>query len=186
MIYLALAVLLLTSVLGALSPWSAIVFIYTPLKRVTLAQHGHRRDSSGRCRRLMGWTAARNELSGQGWALLCHPPRSGGNCRIFCDCMDLSRAICPKPGLLIGRRPTWICRTDRQTGQQTGQQRAGAAHREPVPLPIQDGRDGVPGRRGAFGHRVSLCAIQFSRQLTLSARGGYFWLRFFICRCCSR
>jgi heme o synthase len=67
LVYLALAVNLLTSVLGAVTLIS-YVFIYTPLKRVTWANTlvG---AIPGALPPLMGWTAARNELSGEGWAL---------------------------------------------------------------------------------------------------------------------
>ena len=67
LVYLALAVNLLTSVLGAVTLIS-YVFIYTPLKRLTWANTlvG---AIPGALPPLMGWTAARNELSGEGWAL---------------------------------------------------------------------------------------------------------------------
>lgn len=67
LVYLALAVNLLTSVLGAVTLIS-YVFIYTPLKRVTWVNTlvG---AIPGAFPPLMGWTAARNELSGEGWAL---------------------------------------------------------------------------------------------------------------------
>jgi protoheme IX farnesyltransferase len=67
LIYLALAVNLLTSVLGAVTLISYL-FIYTPLKRVTWTNTlvG---AIPGALPPLMGWTAARNELTGEGWAL---------------------------------------------------------------------------------------------------------------------
>lgn len=67
LVYLSLGVNLLTSVLGAVTLIS-YVFIYTPLKRVTWANTlvG---AIPGALPPLMGWTAARNELSGEGWAL---------------------------------------------------------------------------------------------------------------------
>src|SRR5450432_1366995 len=67
LVYLALAVNLLTSVLGAVTLVSYL-FIYTPLKRVTWANTlvG---AIPGALPPLMGWTAARGELSGEGWAL---------------------------------------------------------------------------------------------------------------------
>ena len=67
LIYLALAVNLLTSVLGAVTLIS-YVFIYTPLKRVTWLNTAIG-AIPGALPPLMGWTAARNELSGEGWAL---------------------------------------------------------------------------------------------------------------------
>ena len=67
LIYLALAVNLLTSVLGAITLVSYL-FIYTPLKRVTWLNTAIG-AIPGALPPLMGWTAARNELSGEGWAL---------------------------------------------------------------------------------------------------------------------
>jgi protoheme IX farnesyltransferase len=67
LIYLALLVNLLTSVIGAVTLVSYL-FIYTPLKRVTWTNTlvG---AIPGALPPLMGWTAARNELGGDGWAL---------------------------------------------------------------------------------------------------------------------
>src|SRR3954470_8611786 len=67
LIYLALAVNLLTSLLGAITIVSYL-FIYTPLKRVTTLNTivG---AIPGALPPLMGWAAARNEVSGGGWAL---------------------------------------------------------------------------------------------------------------------
>ncbi len=67
LIYLAVLVNPLTSVVGAVTSISYL-FIYTPLKRVTWTNTlvG---AIPGALPPLMGWTAARNELSGEGWAL---------------------------------------------------------------------------------------------------------------------
>jgi protoheme IX farnesyltransferase len=67
LIYLAVLVNPLTSVLGAVTSVSYL-FIYTPLKRVTWLNTliG---AIPGALPPLMGWTAARGELSGEGWAL---------------------------------------------------------------------------------------------------------------------
>ncbi len=67
LVYLAFAVNLLTSVLGSVTLVSYL-FIYTPLKRVTWINTlvG---AIPGALPPLMGWTAARNQLSGEGWAL---------------------------------------------------------------------------------------------------------------------
>jgi protoheme IX farnesyltransferase len=67
LIYLALAVNLLTSVLGAATLISYL-FIYTPLKRVTWLNTAIG-AVPGALPPLMGWTAARNELSVEGWTL---------------------------------------------------------------------------------------------------------------------
>ncbi len=67
LLYLALAVNLLTSVIGAVTLVSYL-FIYTPLKRVTWLNTlvG---AVPGALPPVMGWTAARGELTGEGWAL---------------------------------------------------------------------------------------------------------------------
>src|SRR5271170_7195091 len=67
LVYLAFAVNLLTSVLGAVTLVSYL-FIYTPLKRVTWLNTAIG-AIPGALPPLMGWTAARGELSGEGWAL---------------------------------------------------------------------------------------------------------------------
>jgi len=67
LLYLALAVNLTTSVIGAVSLLSYL-FIYTPLKRVTWLNTVVG-AVPGALPPLMGWTAARGELSAEGWAL---------------------------------------------------------------------------------------------------------------------
>jgi heme o synthase len=67
LIYLAFAVNPLTSVIGAVTLVSYL-FIYTPLKRVTWLNTAIG-AIPGALPPLMGWTAARNQLSGEGWAL---------------------------------------------------------------------------------------------------------------------
>jgi protoheme IX farnesyltransferase len=67
LIYLAVLVNPLTSVVGAVTSVSYL-FIYTPLKRVTW-MNTLVGAIPGALPPLMGWTAARNELSGEGWAL---------------------------------------------------------------------------------------------------------------------
>jgi heme o synthase len=67
LLYLALAVNFLTSVLGAVSLLSYL-FIYTPLKRVTWLNTVVGAIPGG-LPPLMGWAAARGQLSGEGWAL---------------------------------------------------------------------------------------------------------------------
>ena len=66
-IYLAVLVNPLTSVLGAVSLVSYL-FIYTPLKRMTWLNTAVG-AVPGALPPLMGWAAARGELSGGGWAL---------------------------------------------------------------------------------------------------------------------
>jgi protoheme IX farnesyltransferase len=67
LIYLALAVNLTTSVIGAVSLLSYL-FIYTPLKRVSWLNTAVGAIPGG-LPPLMGWTAAHGRLSGEGWAL---------------------------------------------------------------------------------------------------------------------
>jgi protoheme IX farnesyltransferase len=67
LLYLALAVNLTTSVIGAVSLLSYL-FIYTPLKRVTWLNTAVG-AIPGALPPLMGWTAARGEMSSEGWAL---------------------------------------------------------------------------------------------------------------------
>ena len=67
LIYLALAVNLLTSLLGAIT-LGTYVFVYTPLKRVTWLNTAVG-AIPGALPPLMGWTAATNNLTGAGWCL---------------------------------------------------------------------------------------------------------------------
>src|SRR5712671_5511426 len=67
LVYLALLVNSLTSVIGAVTLVSYL-FIYTPLKRVTWLNTAIGAIPGG-LPPLMGWTAARGELSREGWAL---------------------------------------------------------------------------------------------------------------------
>jgi protoheme IX farnesyltransferase len=67
LVYLALLVNLLTSVIGAVTLVSYL-FIYTPLKRVTWLNTVVGAVPGG-LPPLMGWAAARGELGGGGWAL---------------------------------------------------------------------------------------------------------------------
>jgi protoheme IX farnesyltransferase len=67
LLYLALAVNLSTCLLGALS-LASYLFIYTPLKRVTWLNTLVGAVPGG-LPPLMGWTAARGEVTAEGWAL---------------------------------------------------------------------------------------------------------------------
>ena len=67
LIYLGLAVNLITSVIGAVTLVSYL-FIYTPLKRVTWLNTAIG-AVPGALPPVMGWTAARGELSGESWVL---------------------------------------------------------------------------------------------------------------------
>jgi protoheme IX farnesyltransferase len=67
LIYLATAVNLLTSLLGA-ATLASYLFIYTPLKRSTWLNTAVG-AIPGAIPPLMGWAAVRGELAGEGWAL---------------------------------------------------------------------------------------------------------------------
>jgi protoheme IX farnesyltransferase len=67
LIYLAIAVNLLTSLLGAIT-LVTYVFVYTPLKRVTWLNTAVG-AIPGALPPLMGWTAATGKVGGAGWAL---------------------------------------------------------------------------------------------------------------------
>jgi protoheme IX farnesyltransferase len=67
LIYLAAVVNWLTSVIGAVT-LLAYLFVYTPLKRVTWL-NTNIGAVPGALPALMGWTAARGDLNGAGWAL---------------------------------------------------------------------------------------------------------------------
>jgi protoheme IX farnesyltransferase len=67
LVYLALAVNVLTALLAA-ATFVSYVFIYTPLKRVTWLNTAIG-AVPGALPPLMGWTAARGELSAEGWGL---------------------------------------------------------------------------------------------------------------------
>lgn len=69
MIYLAWQVNLLTAVVGVVTLGSYL-FVYTPLKRVTWLNTAVG-AVPGALPPLMGWTAARGEVSGEAWALFC-------------------------------------------------------------------------------------------------------------------
>jgi heme o synthase len=67
LIWLALTVNLLTALLGAITLGS-YVFVYTPLKRVTTLNTAIG-AIPGALPPLMGWTAARGEITADGWSL---------------------------------------------------------------------------------------------------------------------
>jgi protoheme IX farnesyltransferase len=67
LVYLALAVNHLTALLGALTLVSYLL-VYTPLKRITTLNTAVG-AIPGALPPLMGWTAARGEVTGEGWAL---------------------------------------------------------------------------------------------------------------------
>ena len=161
LIYLALAVNLLTSVLGAVTLVS-YVFIYTPLKRVTWLNTAVG-AIPGALPPLMGWAAARNELSGQGWALFAI--LAFWQLPHFFAIAWIYREDYAKAGFVM--LPN-VDSEGRQTGHQTISNSLALLI---VSLcPFMFGMAGTVYLAGAIilGAGFLFCAIQFSRQLTLS------------------
>ena len=161
LIYLSLAANLLTSVLGAVTLVSYI-FVYTPLKRVTWLNTAIG-AIPGALPPLMGWTAARNELSGEGWVLfgilaLWQLPH-------FFAIAWIYRDEYAKAGFVM------LPNVDLD-GKQTGQQAVSNALALLIVslCPFVLKMTGVVYLAGAIvlGTVFLLYAIKFSRQLTLS------------------
>jgi protoheme IX farnesyltransferase len=161
LIYLALAVNLLTSVIGAVTLIS-YVCIYTPLKRVTWLNTAIG-AIPGALPPLMGWTAARNELSGEGWALFAI--LAFWQLPHFFAIAWIYRDQYAKAGFVM------LPNVD-SNGKQTGQQTVGnALALLMVSLcPFLLKMAGTVYLAGAvlLGVGFLICAIQFSRELTLS------------------
>ncbi|HTX21019.1 MAG TPA: heme o synthase [Candidatus Aquilonibacter sp.] len=161
LIYLALAVNLLTSVLGAVTLFSYL-FIYTPLKRVTWLNTAIG-AIPGALPPLMGWTAARNELSGEGWALFAI--LAFWQIPHFFAIAWMYRDDYAKAGFVM--LPN-VDADGRRTGQQT------VSHALALLVaglcPFVFGMAGTIYLGGALllGAAFLFCAIQFSRQLTLA------------------
>ncbi|HXE43501.1 MAG TPA: heme o synthase, partial [Candidatus Baltobacteraceae bacterium] len=161
LVYLALAVNLLTSVLGAVTLISYL-FIYTPLKRVTWLNTAIG-AIPGALPPLMGWTAARNELTGGGWTLFAilafwQIPHFFAIAWMYRD--EYAKAgFVMLPNIESG-------------GQRTAQQTV--SHTLALFIvslcPFLFKMAGVIYLGGAIflGAAFLFCAIQFSRQLTLS------------------
>ncbi|MGA2029625.1 MAG: heme o synthase [Verrucomicrobiota bacterium] len=161
LIYLALAVNLLTSVLGAITLVSYL-FIYTPLKRVTWLNTAIG-AVPGALPPLMGWTAARGELTGEGWALFAilffwQLPH-------FFAIAWMYRDEYAKAGFVM--LPN-VDADGRRTGQQTVSHTLALLVVSLCPFVFK--MTGTIYLAGAiiFGAGFLRCAIQFSRQLTLA------------------
>ncbi len=161
LIYLALAVNLLTSVLGAVTLIS-YVFIYTPLKRVTWLNTAIG-AIPGALPPLMGWAAARNELSGPGWALFAI--LAFWQLPHFFAIAWIYREDYAKAGFVM------LPNVDAE-GKQTQQQTIGNTLALLIVslCPFLFGMAGAVYLCGAvlLGVGFLICAIQFSRQLTLT------------------
>ena len=161
MIYLALTVNLLTSVLGAVTLIS-YVFIYTPLKRVTWLNTAIG-AIPGALPPLMGWAAARNDLSGEGWALFAI--LAFWQLPHFFAIAWIYRDEYAKAGFVM------LPNVDSE-GKQTGQQSVSNALALLIVslCPFLFKMTGTVYLAGALllGVGFLFYAIQFSRQLTLS------------------
>jgi heme o synthase len=161
LIYLALAVNLLTSVLGAVTLISYI-FIYTPLKRVTWLNTAIG-AIPGALPPLMGWAAARNELSGPGWALFAI--LAFWQLPHFFAIAWIYREDYAKAGFVM--LPN-VDSGGRQTAHQTISNSLALLIVSLCPFMFR--MAGTVYLAGAIilGAGFLFCAIQFSRQLTLS------------------
>jgi protoheme IX farnesyltransferase len=166
-LYLALAVNLVTSVLGAVSLLSYL-FLYTPLKRIrwmnTLVG-----AVPGGLPPLMGWTAARGELGMEGWTLFAilafwQIPHFMAIAWLYRD--EYARAgFVMLPAVdASGRRTGW-----QATGHALGLLGLGV-------LPFAFGLTGVVYLCGSLilGVAFAVCALRFQALLTTSSARALF------------
>jgi len=160
LVYLALAVNLLTSILGAVTLVSYL-FIYTPLKRVTWLNTAVG-AIPGAFPPLMGWTAARGELSGDGWVLFAI--LAFWQLPHFFAIAWMYRDDYAKAGFVM--LPN-VDADGRRTGQQTVSHTFALLIASLCPFVFK--MAGAVYLSGAIvlGAGFLFCAIQFSRQLTL-------------------
>lgn len=161
LIYLALAVNLLTSVLGAITLVS-YVFIYTPLKRVTWLNTAIG-AIPGALPPLMGWAAARNELSGEGWALFTI--LAFWQIPHFFAIAWMYRDEYAKAGYVM--LPS-VEDGNRRTAQQTVSHTLALFIVSLCPFLFKMAGVIYLGGAIVLGAAFLFCAIQFSRQLTLA------------------
>ena len=161
LIYLALTVNLLTSVMGAVTLVS-YVCIYTPLKRVTWLNTAIG-AIPGALPPLMGWTAARNELSGEGWALFAI--LAFWQLPHFFAIAWIYKEEYAKAGFVM--LPN-VDASGKHTGQQTVLNALALFIVSLCPFLLK--MTGIVYLVGAviLGAGFLFCAFQFSRQLTLS------------------
>jgi len=161
LVYLALAVNLLTSVLGAVTLVSYL-FIYTPLKRVTWLNTAIG-AIPGALPPLMGWTAACGELSGEGWALFAI--LAFWQLPHFFAIAWMYRDEYAKAGFVM--LPN-VDANGKRTGQQTVSHTFALLIASLCPFVFK--MAGMIYLVGAIllGAGFLFCAIQFSRQLTLA------------------
>jgi protoheme IX farnesyltransferase len=160
LVYLALTVNLITAFLGAVTIGSYL-FVYTPLKRVTTLNTVIG-AIPGALPPLMGWTAARGEISREGWALfaiLCF-----WQLPHFLAIAWMYRDQYAKAGFVM--LPV-VDPTGERTGRQALSHTLGLL---PVSLcPFLFKMVGPVYLAGALALGLAFlwCAFQFSRQLTL-------------------
>src|SRR5664280_590267 len=161
LLYLALAVNLLTSVIGAVTLVSYL-FIYTPLKRVTWLNTAIG-AVPGALPPLMGWTAARGELSGEGWALfailaLWQIPHFFAIAWIYRDEYAKAGFVMLPNVDVSGRR----------TAQQTVSHALALLIASLAPFALKMAGPVYLAAALVLGAGFLGCAVQFSRQLTLA------------------
>jgi protoheme IX farnesyltransferase len=161
LIYLALTVNLLTSFLGAVTLIS-YVFIYTPLKRVTWLNTVIG-AIPGALPPLMGWTAARNDLGGAGWALFAI--LAFWQLPHFFAIAWIYRDEYAKAGFVM--LPN-VDSSGKYTGQQTVSNALALFIVSLCPFLFKMTGTVYLAGAVALGAGFLFCAIQFSRQLTLS------------------
>src|SRR5581483_3931208 len=161
LIYLALAVNLLTSVLGAVTLISYL-FIYTPLKRVTWLNTAIG-AIPGALPPLMGWTAARNEFTGGGWTLFAI--LAFWQIPHFFAIAWMYREEYAKAGFVM--LPN-VEHGDHRTAQQTVSHTLALLIVSLCPFLFKMAGLVYLGGAILLGGAFLFCAIQFSRQLTLA------------------
>ena len=159
--YLAMAVNLLTSVLGAITLVSYL-FIYTPLKRMTWLNTAIG-AIPGALPPLMGWTAARNDLTGGGWALFAI--LAFWQIPHFFAIAWMYRDEYAKAGFVM--LPN-IEHGGHRTAQQTVSHTLALLIVSLCPFLFKMAGLVYLGGAILLGGAFLFCAIQFSRQLTLS------------------
>ena len=147
LVYLALAVNLLTSVVGAVTLVSYL-FIYTPLKRVTWLNTVIG-AIPGALPPLMGWTAARGELSGEGWALFAI--LSFWQMPHFLAIAWIYRDEYAKAGFMM--LPD-VDADGSRTAQQAVSNTLALLAVEPVSVRVQNGGHDLSRRRAGFGRGI--------------------------------
>jgi heme o synthase len=161
LVYLALAVNLLTSVLGAVTLVSYL-FIYTPLKRVTWLNTAIGAIPGG-LPPLMGWTAACGELSGEGWALFAI--LAFWQIPHFFAIAWLYREDYAKAGFVM--LPN-VDADGRRTAQQTISHALALLTASLAPFAFKMAGPIYLAAALVLGTGFLWCAIQFSRQLTMT------------------